>query len=339
MSKYINPDQLWEFACDELDNEDLTICFMYGPEPDIFDDIPKPIFSHKRGAIHYDLAQETPWVLDKFGQGRDRRHLLHAALLGRCGFYCPDIHDPTDIRYYMFFWNTEESLYDLLGDCVSELEKIIDNKGRPVVCSTPFETTNLVSFEFRDTARSITTELSPKQRELQQKMHLMRGDEKKAARQELGLYNPEKAEHPWGKSLKQKGLLIPGGKWWAPQSESYFNRNLSTLLEQPDDDTGNDNYEKLLADRVSRKPIGAWELSASKLKLGDIYDTYVIGVKWPMHKGLFILRRNNKFYDGMIKSIRRQLGQATNLNQFDVLVNYLWKLVDKQEIEYSEVRQ
>ena len=67
---------------------------------------------------------------------------------------------------------------------------------------------------------------------LARRMHLARGAEKQAIMKKLGVGYSSNKEHPWTSSLKKAGLLKPGQKFWAPHSESRFERRLNTILEQ-----------------------------------------------------------------------------------------------------------
>ena len=117
------------------------------------------------------------------------------------------------------FWNRGIKVYDLLGPCLKALEQYVSADQR-VEIHTPHGISH--GLQGHDTKKIGETELSPERnREIQllKQMHLMRGDEKKAAMKELGLWDDRKAQHPWQKELAKAGEIGPGQKWWASQFE------------------------------------------------------------------------------------------------------------------------
>jgi hypothetical protein len=114
----------------------------------------------------------------------------------------------------------------------------------------------------------------------------------------------------------------------------YKKLNEAFGLDPPEDDRAR-RYQQRQANRAYRRPIGATELSASSLGLGDIYNTFVVIVKYPAQRALFILQRNNYMFDKMRSEIKKRMPKRQGpSNELDNLVRYLWRLVDKQEVEY-----
>jgi hypothetical protein len=63
--------------------------------------------------------------------------------------------------------------------------------------------------------------------------HIQTGEKRKRTLKAMGVGFKDPGPggtHPWGKSLTKKELLVPGGKWWAPHSESFLKRIDSALL-------------------------------------------------------------------------------------------------------------
>ncbi len=125
---------------------------------------------------------------------------------------------------FISFWNRDKAVYDAhLKACVSALVKGEVATVRPITLedyvSFPIQT---ITVDEVLNGASTATQLTPEQQrkvELQQQLHLMRGDEKKRAMAELGVGGT--APHPMQTAMRQTGLIGPGQKWWAPHSESF----------------------------------------------------------------------------------------------------------------------
>lgn len=144
-------------------------------------------------------------------------------LLGRIGPF-------RDGARVVSFWNQDKSDYDnLLQPCLQRL--IADGHiFQSDFVSTPLHQTIPISV----VAQVETTEIDPamkKQVELYRKLHLMRGDEKKAAMRELGVGWTHRVQHPMQREMERHGLIGPGQKWWAPTSEN-FNSKLDAILRE-----------------------------------------------------------------------------------------------------------
>lgn len=215
---YIDPDTLYASAKDYLS-------FLYGEEVGLLTVVGKPhiaIYQHmpewkrlyerakEEISDAEDLTPEEAAVMDFHD---DARVLLEQEMLVGRGL-------ARRTKYVISFWNDDVEVYSLLGSCLRELEEYIPDN-LPVEIHTPFEIMDVDRAselaQHADTRKQAGTALSPEKREelaLRKKLHLLRGDEKKAALKRLGLWNPEKPEHPW-----QKAAPAPGQKWWAMQSE------------------------------------------------------------------------------------------------------------------------
>lgn len=129
-------------------------------------------------------------------------------------------------RLVVSFWNSDSSNYanGKLAYCMQELEREVLPDNEEVVVSTPIGSYSYAEHTKETENLAKATELSlEKQKEYQEllkKMHTLRGDEKKAAMKKLGLGWKTPGKHPWQKSQEKVGMLGPGQKWWAPQSES-----------------------------------------------------------------------------------------------------------------------
>ena len=110
-----------------------------------------------------------------------------------------------------------------MGGCIKKLEdKGILPSDQPIEIHTPLD---ISSYEAgsKETERKRETSLDQKERfRLQQRLHLMKGDEKKQARKKLGLLG-DPVKHPWQSELEKSGDIGPGQKWWAQHSEQIDN--------------------------------------------------------------------------------------------------------------------
>jgi hypothetical protein len=140
----------------------------------------------------------------------------HVGLYGRLGPLPWEDHGDT---FIISFWNENQDIYDtLLTGCLGALEKeglIPDDM--TVELHTPFDIIEYNKYKAETKRQQDTRQDNLERQErfkLQKRLHLLRGNEKKAALKKLGLWNPTKAEHPW-----QKAAPMAGQKWWAMQSD------------------------------------------------------------------------------------------------------------------------
>jgi len=99
----------------------------------------------------------------------------------------------------------------------------------PVYISTPIN--GVSPLDAVSTAKATKT-LDKEELKLLQKLHLLRGNEKKEAMQKLGLGWKTEKQHGMQAAMKRAGFVGPGQKWWAIHSESTFARRLNTILEK-----------------------------------------------------------------------------------------------------------
>lgn len=213
---YVSPDELFNYALD-------YVTFLYSGDMGLF----------WGGLSHGDLVVSNPqleeWLEDHNPyfdpeSGESWEWLGKHFLVGRAGELGEDL--------IVSFWNEEDDIYDSLGACLSELEsyKLIST-GVPVQIHTPHG----IRIYRGDTVRGGGTELSPEQRRklnLQKRLHLMRGQEKREAMKELGLWADKPAKHPWQAGLERTGEIGPGQKWWTPHSESIGPLEISALISE-----------------------------------------------------------------------------------------------------------
>ena len=215
-TEWICPDDFYQ------NSDDDSVTFIY-----INIDGESQLYADDNDATHADILVKHLigfWTSLNRDQDYPRKYLEdNFALLGRSGWYdgrCSKDDSKSANNYYVIsFWNESNEIYDrLLGGFLEEFKQFVPNGAR-VIISTPNG-----NREFSDTASIVgaRTKVDPEYYALRKDLHLLRGDEKKRAMEKLGLYNPEKAEHPMARSLKDRGLLIPGGKWWAPYSEELI---------------------------------------------------------------------------------------------------------------------
>lgn len=197
---WISPDDLWD------ENWKDSVAFIYDPDGVLY---------HIKSGTHSDLFEIEPNLNDfEYRQDAASRGML----LGRVGY------DPYR-RAIISFWNESSSDYARLSECLQALEDdgVLDGFETPITISTPIGSYNYTGHagDTRDLGR---TELSPEKRkehqELLKKVHTLHGDEKKTAMKKLGLGFKSPGKHPWQKAQEKAGMLGPGQKWWAPQSES-----------------------------------------------------------------------------------------------------------------------
>lgn len=124
----------------------------------------------------------------------------------------------------MSFWNEDPEMYDLLDPCIKALKYDNYISEEPIELHTPLDEPDIYDriqtpFETDvDTKIAADTDKLERYR-LQKELHLLRGDDKKRALKKLGLWYDEPAKHPMGGELEKAGLLGPGQKWWAQQSD------------------------------------------------------------------------------------------------------------------------
>ena len=150
-----------------------------------------------------------------------RMHLQkYAALYGRAGIPSWD-----DGRFVVAFWNDTPEIYDkLLVNCLKALEdKDILPDDMPVEIHTPLDIKDYKIGVGETKQQQETTPEQQRRYELQRRMHLATGNEKKEIRKELGLWTDKKVKHPWQRELEKASEIGPGQKWWAPQSEQIEN--------------------------------------------------------------------------------------------------------------------
>jgi len=210
----ITPDNLYYD-----DSPFLTI--VWGPRNKIDDEF--VLFTNDT-YTHSDMLTDLDWynqlILDCEHSPIDPRDEAEKfALMGRVGFY--------HAKKYVAFWNQKSELDKWLIDCLVELldRGLISDS---TIVSTAYGMNRADSITGKRTPHNETTRYTAEQWALLKKIHLMRGDEKKAAMQQLGLGSGGN-KHKWQKALEKAGAIGPGQKWWAPNSEN-INR-LSDLVD------------------------------------------------------------------------------------------------------------
>ncbi len=176
------------------------------------------------GERYYKIAQNTPGIkvhnVIEF-DGRSYRLLNKVAvwkiandndLLGRVA---NTIVDGKQVNL-VSFWSDKQELYrQLLDSCLAALQqkRLIDRQTDYI--STPL--LNTVPIANANKASAVTPD--NEKLELQKRLHLMTGNEKKDAMKKLGVgWSPK--SHPWQSALKNAGLISPGTNWRYPHSES-----------------------------------------------------------------------------------------------------------------------
>lgn len=200
------PDTIWK-------SDSSAITFIYTSEGQLYH-IPD-------GMTHHDLFEINDDLVDRYNALEGRRPMRDKAekidLVGRAGKV-----GMLGIRV-VSFWNTDRGLYDaLLQDCLEALiyEGFIDSN---YMVSTP--ATGVVTQDEILGKSAPAQPVDDSEVELYKRLHLMRGAEKKAAMQKLGVGVGGKP-HPMATAMGNAGLLKPGQKWWAPHSEG--------ILREPD---------------------------------------------------------------------------------------------------------
>jgi hypothetical protein len=200
---WITPDDIW------MQDSDTAVAFVYDTDN---------ILYYIKAGTHTDLF-ETESNLNDFNVREDAMDL--GILLGRVGYN-------VDGHVIISFWNKNPSDYSgsRLSNCLQALEdKVLQTFEEPSSISTPIGSYKYAEHakDTKDIAKT-ATELSPEKQkeyyELLKKVHMLHGDEKKAVMKKLGLGWKTPGKHPWQKTQEKAGMLGPGQKWWAPQSES-----------------------------------------------------------------------------------------------------------------------
>jgi|GEM_PF-6740505 len=166
-------------------------------------------------------------------EGRDI--LEDTALLGRQG----EAYERTgvgsqkgEIKKYLAFWNYDTEMYDrMLIPCLEEMKKagIYDPSA---ILSTPFGYQELREIE--GTGRAKTRELSDEEKkhiDMLRRMHLARGEEKKAIRKALGLWSDKPAEPGLFGKMYQQRFDPEVAKWWTPECNLNFREYVEAFLD------------------------------------------------------------------------------------------------------------
>lgn len=119
------------------------------------------------------------------------------------------------------FWNNSPDLYvKLLQPCLQQLVKD-DKLNQQGHISTPLHGTIPMASVTNDRQADLTQSQAD-ELEMYQQLHLMRGPAKKNAMERLGLSSGSNP-HPISAKMRDSGMLKPGQKWWAINSE--WNQN------------------------------------------------------------------------------------------------------------------
>ncbi len=207
-----SPDAIWRWSRSQPDAEGCT--FLYYPGGKLYLD--KPGQPHSKILADFDLAETCREVQNQVVSGR----------VGSTG----------NGDYFIAVWDS--AMISHLPECLEKLiaRGIIEPETELHLRQGVTTVTNVLNGDIDlthtgDQTKTKSNDSSTQNWQLLRQMHTMQGDEKKAARKKLGLYNPETAEHPWQKAMREKGLIGPGQKWWASQSESRrFGRALDEAL-------------------------------------------------------------------------------------------------------------
>lgn len=176
------------------------------------------------GTPHFQMFQDQPELLQKFihlvppkdliiSNSALRQRLLASRVRDELDkvALCGRIQDVAGQRT-VSFWKDQP----FLKDCLQKLldDNLIDDQ---TFVSTPkLETIPLAKVGVKKERQLSATQEADF--ELHRQLHLMRGDEKREAMKKLGV-GVGGRPHPMQQALTAKGLLGPGQKWWAPNSE------------------------------------------------------------------------------------------------------------------------
>jgi hypothetical protein len=132
--------------------------------------------------------------------------------------------------FIVSFWNSNEDVYMRLPNCIAELmnRNLITDK---VIISTPRHGTSIYSQAQVGTERPHETAVDDEELKQRLQLHLLRGDEKKAAMQKLGL-EPASQKHPVQQSMEKGKYINPGQKWWAMHSEAWTPENIAKHIDE-----------------------------------------------------------------------------------------------------------
>ncbi len=196
--------------------KEATVCPDCDGDPSYVD----PYGSSYQSSVQSD-ASSGPRRINSDGDDMEPREVAMGVgdLLGRIG--------RVNQSLVASFWNTEASQYEQhLQPCLAKL--IQDGHLTPdASVSTPLHGTVPMSGLAGAKMKEMTA-ADHEDMELYKRLHLMRGEEKKAAMKKLGV-GVGGSPHPMQSAMLKAGLLGPGQKWWAPHSES-FNRRLGSVL-------------------------------------------------------------------------------------------------------------
>lgn len=255
---YINPDILFGLKMDYPGEGYAVFTFIYEPRLGL---------THRSGeTTHVDLLYQLNHELnnkvgsdptkadpndlelfkyvDKLYAGMTRHYndFIQEVLMGRAAFidepYLRPHEIPVDIPgipkegWLVSFWNDYSDIYaELLTPCMIALydANLIQD---PVAISTPVWGTKPYSTaETTKATHDPTPPINKQELQRQREVHLLRGDEKKREMEQQGLEFGGK-KNDWQAALEKRRIISPGQKWWAPTSESKFERDLNKILRQ-----------------------------------------------------------------------------------------------------------
>jgi len=167
--------------------------------------------STKEDLFYDDDFKQLVWDL--------RKEVSETALLGRVGSYRQ--------REYISYWNHAKELYNKY--LLKSLEELIDeglidrDDIRGMWISTPYGTGPYDEFVKYGVEKA--PDLTPEEKKryaMQQRMHLARGEEKKAIRKALGLWTDKPAEPGVYGKMYQRRFDPEVAKWWTPECNLNF---------------------------------------------------------------------------------------------------------------------
>jgi hypothetical protein len=219
--RYINPNKFY--------GDRHSTSFIYTTEGKVY---------YANGSwAHFEMAESNSELIIRYRR-RDMR--LVGDILGRIGYfpYVDYNYRTVDIRV-MSIWNHKEEDYKNLPQCIQQLIK--DGKITSNDCiSTPVPNPEgYHTYPIADVEGLRLGVMSADDRAevaLWRKLHLLPPDQKRAAMRQLGLIGdtPDYSKHPWQSGAEKSGLINPGQKWWAPQSEGVVAQVASFLTDDPD---------------------------------------------------------------------------------------------------------
>lgn len=203
-NSYLSPD--YHLSHGDQNIVDQHITFVYTSDGVI----------HYSKGTHTNVVYDNPSLITRYQKSRmpdgmyDRQNLVNDDLFGRLG----PLENNPQVKLVSFWGENAELFNQHLKNCLAQLQKDGHIQMEKDAISTPHHQTVLIKNLFPATT---LTPAAKNQHQNQLAMHLMPGNMKKQALQQVGYSGS--TPHPMQASMNQLGMNR-GQKWWTTSESS-----------------------------------------------------------------------------------------------------------------------